>query len=45
MAKQDMVELGFRNLDEVDTAPEKNGKLETIPNDADEKKNSCLISM
>ncbi|PAN18190.1 hypothetical protein PAHAL_3G184800 [Panicum hallii] len=38
MAKQDMSELGFRNLDEVDTAPDKNGKLETLPNEADEKK-------
>jgi len=38
MAKQDMSELGFRNLDEVDTAPYKKGKLETLPNEAKEKK-------
>jgi len=33
-----MSELGFRNLDEVDTVPYKKGKLETLPNEAKEKK-------
>jgi hypothetical protein len=28
MAKQDMSELGFRNVDEVGTLPDKKGKLE-----------------
>ncbi|CAL4894810.1 unnamed protein product [Urochloa decumbens] len=38
MAKQDMSELGFRNLDEMDTAPDENGKLESPPNEPKEKK-------
>ncbi|KAK3134864.1 hypothetical protein QOZ80_5BG0411750 [Eleusine coracana subsp. coracana] len=29
MAKQDMSELGFRNVEDVDMPPEKNGKLES----------------
>jgi hypothetical protein len=29
MTKQDMSELGFRSVDELDTPPEKNGKLES----------------
>jgi hypothetical protein len=29
MAKQDTPELGFRNVDEVDTTPENNDKLES----------------
>jgi len=32
MAKQDMSELGFRTVDEVDTSPDKNSKLESPPN-------------
>jgi cytochrome c oxidase assembly protein subunit 19 len=32
MAKQDMSELGFRNLDEVDTASDGSGKLDNPPN-------------
>ncbi|CAN6354405.1 unnamed protein product [Urochloa humidicola] len=38
MAKQDMSELGFRNLDGVDTAPDENGKLESRPSEPKEKK-------
>ncbi|KAF8720359.1 hypothetical protein HU200_023858 [Digitaria exilis] len=38
MAKQDMSELGFRNMDEVDTAPDKNSKLESPPNEPKENK-------
>ncbi|KAJ1264283.1 hypothetical protein BS78_09G251400 [Paspalum vaginatum] len=38
MAKQDMSELGFRNVDEVDTAPDKNRKLESRPSEQKEKK-------
>ncbi|TKV98197.1 hypothetical protein SEVIR_9G544000v4 [Setaria viridis] len=38
MAKQDMSELGFRNVYEVDTAPDKNDKLESPPNEPKEKK-------
>ncbi|KAF8721290.1 hypothetical protein HU200_023219 [Digitaria exilis] len=38
MAKQDMSELGFRNMDEVDTAPDKNCKLESPPNEPKENK-------
>ena len=38
MAKQDMSELGFRNVDEVDTDPDKNRKLESPPNEQKEKK-------
>ncbi|XP_066361890.1 uncharacterized protein [Miscanthus floridulus] len=32
MVKQDMSELGFRTVDEVDTSPDKNSKLESPPN-------------
>ncbi|WVZ99745.1 hypothetical protein U9M48_045002 [Paspalum notatum var. saurae] len=38
MAKQDMSELGFRNVDEVDTNPDKNRKLESPPDEQKEKK-------
>jgi cytochrome c oxidase assembly protein subunit 19 len=38
MAKQDMSELGFRNVDEVDTTPDKKDKLESPPNVPKEKK-------
>ncbi|TKW25932.1 hypothetical protein SEVIR_3G152700v4 [Setaria viridis] len=38
MAKQDMSELGFRNLVEVDTAPDDSGKLESSPPNEFKKK-------
>ncbi|XP_039831725.1 cytochrome c oxidase assembly protein COX19-like [Panicum virgatum] len=38
MAKQDMSELGFRNLDEVETAPDKISRLESSTNEPKEKK-------
>jgi len=38
MAKQDMSELGFRNLDEVETAPDKISRLESSPDEPKEKK-------
>ncbi|CAL4929067.1 unnamed protein product [Urochloa decumbens] len=38
MAKQDISELGFRNVEELDTAPDKNGKLESPPDEPKEKK-------
>uniref|UniRef100_A0ACD5TDZ1 Uncharacterized protein n=1 Tax=Avena sativa TaxID=4498 RepID=A0ACD5TDZ1_AVESA len=38
MAKQDMSELGFRNVDVVVPPPEKNGKLESPASDSKEKK-------
>ncbi|KAL6649066.1 hypothetical protein ACP70R_013290 [Stipagrostis hirtigluma subsp. patula] len=38
MAKQDMSELGFRNLDALDTPPDNNGKLEEPSSEPKEKK-------
>ncbi|CAN6285667.1 unnamed protein product [Urochloa humidicola] len=38
MAKQDMSELGFRHVDGLDAAPDKNGKLENPPDEPKEKK-------
>uniref|UniRef100_A0ACD5U0G8 Uncharacterized protein n=1 Tax=Avena sativa TaxID=4498 RepID=A0ACD5U0G8_AVESA len=38
MAKQDMSELGFRNVDVVVPPPEKNDKLESPASDSKEKK-------
>ncbi|XP_066384242.1 uncharacterized protein [Miscanthus floridulus] len=38
MAKQDMSELGFRNVDEADTSPDTNRQLESPPSEQKENK-------
>jgi hypothetical protein len=38
MAKQDMSELGFRNVDEAYTSPDTNSQLESPPNEQKENK-------
>jgi cytochrome c oxidase assembly protein subunit 19 len=38
MAKQDMSELGFRNVEEADTSPDMNSQLESPPNEQKENK-------
>jgi len=38
MAKQDMSELGFRNVDEADTSPDMNRQLESPPSEQKENK-------